>query len=46
MLQRMLEAAADVIAPVLADVAVTSARRLKQLPDVPTMAEQLPGFEG
>ena len=27
-------------------LAVTSARRLKQLPDVPTMAEQLPGFEG
>jgi hypothetical protein len=30
MLQRMLEAAADMIAPVLADVAVTSARRLLQ----------------
>jgi hypothetical protein len=28
MLQRMLEAAADMIVPVLADVAVTSARRL------------------
>jgi hypothetical protein len=28
--QRMLEAAADMIAPVLADVAVTSARRLLQ----------------
>ena len=27
-------------------LAVTSARRLKQLPDVPTVAEQLPGFEG
>jgi tripartite-type tricarboxylate transporter receptor subunit TctC len=26
-------------------LAVTSARRLKQLPDVPTVAEQLPGFE-
>jgi hypothetical protein len=30
LLQRMLEAAADMIAPVLADVAVTSARRLLQ----------------
>ena len=30
MLQRTLEAAADMIAPVLADVAVTSARRLLQ----------------
>jgi hypothetical protein len=30
MRQRMLEAAADMIAPVLADVAVTSARRLLQ----------------
>jgi tripartite-type tricarboxylate transporter receptor subunit TctC len=27
-------------------LAVTSARRLKQFPDVPAMAEQLPGFEG
>jgi tripartite-type tricarboxylate transporter receptor subunit TctC len=27
-------------------LAVTSARRLKQLPDVPTVAERLPGFEG
>jgi tripartite-type tricarboxylate transporter receptor subunit TctC len=27
-------------------LAVTSTRRLKQFPDVPTMAEQLPGFEG
>ena len=27
-------------------LAVTSARRLKQFPDVPTVAEQLPGFEG
>jgi tripartite-type tricarboxylate transporter receptor subunit TctC len=29
----------------LAVLAVTSARRLKQLPEVPTVAEQLPGFE-
>jgi tripartite-type tricarboxylate transporter receptor subunit TctC len=27
-------------------LAVTSAQRLKQLPNVPTVAEQLPGFEG
>ncbi|HEV7543453.1 MAG TPA: tripartite tricarboxylate transporter substrate-binding protein, partial [Reyranella sp.] len=27
-------------------LAVTSANRLKQFPDVPTVAEQLPGFEG
>jgi tripartite-type tricarboxylate transporter receptor subunit TctC len=27
-------------------LAVTSAKRLKQFPDVPTVAEQLPGFEG
>ena len=27
-------------------LAVTSARRLKQFPDVPTVAEQVPGFEG
>jgi tripartite-type tricarboxylate transporter receptor subunit TctC len=27
-------------------LAVTSARRLKQLPDVPTVVEHLPGFEG
>jgi tripartite-type tricarboxylate transporter receptor subunit TctC len=27
-------------------LAVTSARRLKHLPDVPTVAESLPGFEG
>jgi tripartite-type tricarboxylate transporter receptor subunit TctC len=27
-------------------LAVTSARRLKHLPDVPTVAERLPGFEG
>jgi tripartite-type tricarboxylate transporter receptor subunit TctC len=27
-------------------LAVTSARRLKQFPDVPTVSEQLPGFEG
>ena len=27
-------------------LAVTSLRRLKQLPDVPTVAEALPGFEG
>jgi tripartite-type tricarboxylate transporter receptor subunit TctC len=27
-------------------IAVTSTRRLKQFPDVPTVAEQLPGFEG
>ena len=27
-------------------LAVTSAERLKQFPDVPTVAEQLPGFEG
>lgn len=27
-------------------LAVTSAKRLKQFPDVPAMAEQLPGFEG
>jgi tripartite-type tricarboxylate transporter receptor subunit TctC len=27
-------------------ITVTSAKRLKQFPDVPTMAEQLPGFEG
>jgi tripartite-type tricarboxylate transporter receptor subunit TctC len=27
-------------------LAVTSARRLKEFPDVPTVAEQLPGFEG
>jgi tripartite-type tricarboxylate transporter receptor subunit TctC len=27
-------------------LAVTSAQRLKQFPDVPTVAEQLPGFEG
>ena len=27
-------------------LAVTSARRLKQFPDVPAVAEQLPGFEG
>jgi tripartite-type tricarboxylate transporter receptor subunit TctC len=27
-------------------LAVTSARRLKQFPEVPTVAEQLPGFEG
>jgi hypothetical protein len=33
MLQRMLEAAADMIAPVLADVAVTCARRLLQRRD-------------
>jgi tripartite-type tricarboxylate transporter receptor subunit TctC len=38
-------------APFIADrklnvLAVTSARRLKQLPEVPTVAEQLPGFEG
>ena len=38
-------------APFIADrklnaLAVTSARRLKQLPDVPTVAERLPGFEG
>jgi tripartite-type tricarboxylate transporter receptor subunit TctC len=38
-------------APFIADrklnvLAVTSARRLKQLPDMPTVAEQLPGFEG
>ena len=25
---------------------VTSAKRLKQYPDVPAIAEQLPGFEG
>jgi tripartite-type tricarboxylate transporter receptor subunit TctC len=30
----------------LAVLAVTSARRLKHLPDVPTVAESLPGFEG
>ena len=30
----------------LSVLAVTSARRLKHLPDVPTVAEQLPGFEG
>jgi tripartite-type tricarboxylate transporter receptor subunit TctC len=38
-------------APFIADrklnvLAVTSARRLKQLPEVPTVSEQLPGFEG
>ncbi len=27
-------------------LAVTSTRRLKQFPDVPAMAEQLPGFDG
>ena len=27
-------------------LAVTSTKRLKQFPDVPTVAEQLPGFEG
>jgi tripartite-type tricarboxylate transporter receptor subunit TctC len=38
-------------APFIADkrlnaLAVTSAKRLKQIPDVPTMRESVPGFEG